>query len=243
MALAKGSFWTLSANTRAISGIAGDANGVASKATAVAANMTNSPCALSVGGDSLVVKLEDISIGDRVVTNPWITKEGAPDFFSIDTLIKLTLDCPASEIAPIQTLGENLAIGATATASSERNPKKSAQNVVAADAKEFSEGIFVKSSWGPASKDAQPWLQLQLAEPKLVSQLKLMEGRFGSGSRVQKYVIEANVSNDWKTVHSGGSIGGDCNILLASAVKSDTFRVHILKWDGYMDLNSFELYE
>lgn len=104
-------------------------------------------------------------------------------------------------------------------------------------------GIFVKSSWGLNSKDKEPWLQIQLDAPKSVSQIKLMEGKFGSASRVQQYVVEANVSGDWKTVHSGGAIGGDCNILLKSPVESDLFRLRILKWDGYMDLNSVELYE
>jgi len=161
----------------------------------------------------------------------------------VNTVIALTLDRPASEIAPIKTLADPVSIGATATASSERNPKKGPQNVVVADMTEFSEGIFVKSSWGPDSKDAQPWLQLEFSKPKAVSQLKLMEGKFGGGSRVQEYVIEAKVSNGWKTIHSGQSIGGDCNILLAAPVVSDTFRLNILKWDGHMDLNSFELYK
>ncbi len=115
--------------------------------------------------------------------------------------------------------------------------------MVAANATEFSEGVFVKNTWGPDSKDPQPWLQLVLAKPVIVSHIKLMEGKFGSGSRVQEYVLEAKVSNEWKTIHSGRSIGGDCNILLAESVVSDTFRLHVLKWDGHMDLNSFELYE
>ncbi len=161
----------------------------------------------------------------------------------VNTLIKLTLDRSASEITPIKTLGIPVSIGATATASSQRKPDKSPQNVIASDATEFSEGIFVKSSWGPNSKDREPWLQVKLSGPKSVSQIKLMEGKFGAGSRVQEYVIEAKVSKEWKTIHAGQSIGGDCNILLAEPVMSDTFRLHVLKWDGYMDLNSFELYE
>jgi len=162
---------------------------------------------------------------------------------SVNTLIKLTLDRPASEIAPIRTSSDPVSIGATATASSERNPNSGPQNVVAADATEFSEGIFVRKAWGPSSKDRQPWLQLKLGEPKSVSRLKLMEGKFGSGSRVQEYRIETMVNGAWKAVHSGETIGGDCNVLLAEPVESDTFRLVILKWDGYMGLNSFELYE
>jgi alpha-L-fucosidase len=162
---------------------------------------------------------------------------------SVDTLIKLTLERTATEIKPIKTLGIPVSLGAVATASSSRNKKKLPQNVVAADAKEFSEGIFVKSSWGPEPKDPHPWIELKLASPQTVSQLKLMEGKFGSGSRVQKYIIEAKLSNGWKTIHQGTRIGGDCNILLAKPITSDVFRLKILAWDGYMDLNSFELYE
>lgn len=173
----------------------------------------------------------------------FVIKMNPADIDPVNTVIKLTLDHSASEIAPIQTVGTPVSLGAMASASSSRNNDKGPQNVVASDAKEFSEGIFVKSSWGPNSKDAQPWLQLVLAQPAAVSQIKLMEGKFGSGSRVQEYVIEAKISNVWKPVHSGGSIGGDCNILLSEPVVSDAFRLRILKWDGYMDLNSFELYE
>ena len=115
--------------------------------------------------------------------------------------------------------------------------------MVAANATEFSEGIFVKNTWGPDSKDAQPWLQLVLEKPTAVRQIKLMEGKFGSGSRVQEYVIEAMVDDSWNAIHTGERIGGDCNILLADPAVGDTFRLHVLKWDGYMDLNSFELYE
>jgi len=172
-----------------------------------------------------------------------VIKMDSTQMDSVDTLIKLTLDRSASKLVPIKTLGDPVSIGATATASSERNPNRSAQNVVAATATEFSEGIFVKNTWGPTSKDPQPWLQLVLANPATVSQIKLMEGKFGSGSRVQEYVLEAKVSNGWETIHSGQTIGGDCNILLTEPVESDTFRLHVLKWDGYMDLNSFELYE
>ena len=43
IARAKGSFAAFSANTRAICGIAGETSGVASKAIAVAARITNSP--------------------------------------------------------------------------------------------------------------------------------------------------------------------------------------------------------
>ena len=101
----------------------------------------------------------------------------------------------------------------------------------------------MKSSWAPDSNDAQPWLQIQIPAPRAVSQIKLLEGKFGSGSKVQQYAIEAKVKGKWQTIHRGKAIGGDCNILLVEPVVSDTYRVNILKFNGRLDLNSFELYE
>jgi alpha-L-fucosidase len=162
----------------------------------------------------------------------------------IDTLIKLVLDRPASEIVPIPTLpGTPVSIGATATASSERTPENGAQNIVAANATEFSEGIHVKKPWGPASDDSRPWLQLTLENPATVSGIKLRESSFGSPSRIQEFTIEAKLSSGWKTIHTGTAIGADLNILLEQPVVSDTFRLHILKWDHYLDLDSIQLYE
>jgi alpha-L-fucosidase len=162
----------------------------------------------------------------------------------VNTVIKLTLDRPASEIKPIPTLpGDPVSIGAVATASSQRHESKGPENVVASDAKEFSEGIFIKSSWGPNSRDKQPWIQVKMPESKTVSRIKIMEGRFGSPSRVQEHCIEAMIAGEWTEIHTGDAIGGDCNIMLDQPVKSDTFRLKMIKWDGYMDLNSIELYE
>ena len=176
--------------------------------------------------------------GDKLI----ITMAPA-DISPVNTVIKLTVDKPVSEITPIRTVNDPVSLGATATASSFRGDKNGPQNVIASDTKEFSEGIVVKSSWGPASQDQEPWLEVKLAAPESVSQVKLMEGRFGNASRVQEYMIEAGISNGWKTIHTGTSIGGDCNIILSAPEVSDSFRLRILEWDGYMDLNSFELYE
>ena len=49
-------------------------------------------------------------------------------------------------------------------------------------------------------------------------------------------------ADEWITVHTGTSIRGDCNIILEKREQSDAFRLQILKWDGYMNLNSVELH-
>ncbi|VGO18609.1 alpha-L-fucosidase [Pontiella sulfatireligans] len=160
----------------------------------------------------------------------------------VNTIIALKLDRPAAEIAPIKTVGLPLTIGATATASSEKSKKNAARSVVASDLKEFSEGIMVKSAWSPDSKDKNPWIQIRLKKPQMVSQIQIREGKFGNASHVEQFVIEAKVSNDWKTIHEGSTLGGDFGLVLDEAVKSDSFRLRMVKWQGGLSINSFELF-
>ncbi|VGO18600.1 alpha-L-fucosidase [Pontiella sulfatireligans] len=167
-----------------------------------------------------------------------------PDAVSeIDTVIALKLDRPASEIAPIKTVDLPLTIGATATASSERSENHSARSFVASDLKEFSEGIMVKSAWSPARDDKAPWIQVTLAKPESVDQIQIREGKFGSPSRVEQFVIEAKVSKDWKTIHEGTSLGGDFGLVLPEPVTSDTFRIRFVRWKGAINVNSLELFK
>ena len=85
----------------------------------------------------------------------------------------------------VESVGESLTVGATASASSESGPDRPAQSLVASDLTEFSEGIFVKQTWSPDSKDEEPWVQLDLAAPAPISQIAIQEGKYGSASSVQ----------------------------------------------------------
>jgi len=160
----------------------------------------------------------------------------------VNTVIALKLDRPAAKVSPLKTIGLPLTIGATTTASSEKSTKNAARSIIASDMKEFSEGIFVKSAWSPESKDKSPWIQVKLAKPGTVSQIQIREGKFGSASKVEVFAIEARLSNDWKTIYEGSTLGGDFGLVLDEPVKSDTFRLRISKWRGSLNINSFELF-
>ncbi len=161
----------------------------------------------------------------------------------VNTVIALKLDQPAAEIAPIKTIDLPLTIGATVTASSEKSEKNAARSIVASDLKEFSEGIMVKSAWSPDPKDSSPWIQVALAKSETVSQLQIREGKFGAASKVEAFVIEAKVPNGWKTIHEGMTLGGDFGLVLGEPVTSDVFRLRISKWQGGLNINSFELFK
>ena len=94
----------------------------------------------------------------------------------------------------------------------------------------------------PERSDENPWVKVVLKEAVTVSQIKIMEGKFGSSSFVEEYVLEALVSGKWIPVHSGKEIGGDLNAILKDQVFSDTFRLRFIKWNGQIRVNSFELY-
>jgi hypothetical protein len=160
----------------------------------------------------------------------------------LDTVVVLTLDRPASEIQPIKTVGESLTIGAEAVASSELSPSKAASSVVASDATEFSEGIFVKSAWSPNRKDENPWIEVRLTEPRLVDQVLIREGKFGSVSSVEAFVLEVERNGEWKTLFEGEQLGGDFSLVLGAPVESDRFRIRFQKWNGAIHLNTFDLF-
>ncbi len=159
---------------------------------------------------------------------------------SLDTIIALTLDRLAKDIKPIVTVGQTLTIGATASASSEYD-KRPANSVVASDAKEFSEGIFVKSAWSPARDDKSPWLQVTLKKSETVEQILIREGTFGKASAIQNFNIEAMIDGKWKIIYSGKQMGGGFGLVLGVPVTSNSFRIVFKKWKGGININSFDL--
>ncbi|CAA6678658.1 MULTISPECIES: alpha-L-fucosidase [unclassified Lentimonas] len=164
------------------------------------------------------------------------------DINPVNTVIALKLDQSAANITPIPTISLPLSIGATATASSEKSAKHTANSIVAGDLKEFSEGIMVKSSWSPAPKDKAPWIQIELTESQSVSQIQIREGKFGAASRVKAFVLEAKVDGAWQAIYAGKRIGGDFGLVLSEPVTSDTFRLRIIKWQGGLNINELELF-
>jgi alpha-L-fucosidase len=179
----------------------------------------------------------------KQTTESLTIKMNAEEINPVNTVIALKLDRPASAISPIKTIDLPLTIGAIATASSEKSEKKAARSIVASDLKEFSEGIMVKSSWSPVPQDKAPWIQVDLGKPESVSQIQIREGKFGAASQVQEFVIEARVEGRWAALYSGVRIGGDFGLVLDEPVTSDAFRLRIVKWQGGLNINSFELFK
>ncbi len=165
------------------------------------------------------------------------------DIHPLDTIIALTTDRPVKEIAPVATAGQTLTIGAAATASSEYGPTRPASSVVASNATEFSEGIFVKTAWTPGKGDDQPWLQVTLNTSQTIDQILIRESRFGRTSTILDFNIEAKINDQWEVIHNGNEIGGGFGLILGTPVTSDSFRIVFRKWSGGININSFDLFD
>jgi hypothetical protein len=135
-----------------------------------------------------------------------------------------------------------LTVGAKASASSESGPDRPAESLVASDLAEFSEGIFVKQTWSPDSKDKEPWVQLDLAAPAPISQIAIQEGKYGSTGSVQAFTISLRVEGDWLTVHQGETIGGSFGLVLPETHVADTVRLAFQRWRGRVSINQINAY-
>jgi alpha-L-fucosidase len=159
-----------------------------------------------------------------------------------DTVIALDFPCPAMTLPIVDSVGDSLTVGATASASSQRDPDHSAQSLVASDLTEFSEGIFVKQTWSPEVRDEEPWVQLDLATPAPVSQIAIQEGKYGAASSVQAFTISLRVDGDFRTVYHGDIIGGSFGVALPELYVADAIRVDFQRWNGRISINQINAY-
>jgi hypothetical protein len=133
-------------------------------------------------------------------------------------------------------------IGATASASSESGPDRPARSLVAADLTEFSEGIYVKQSWSPDSKDKEPWVQLDLAAPTPIDQIAIQEGKYGSPGSVRQLTISLRADGKWLNVYEGTTIGGSFGLVLPETYTADAIRLDFHRWKGRIAINQINAY-
>lgn len=159
-----------------------------------------------------------------------------------DTIIALELDKPAMTIPVISSVGENLTIGATASASSQGSDKTPASSVIAADATEFHEGTFIRSVWAPNREDKAPWLEIAFGNAKPVSQIQIQEGRYGADSTIEGFSIRLHVNDRWEVIHAGTGIGNTFGLVLEETRLADAVRIDFTRWRGKVNINMVNVY-
>lgn len=116
--------------------------------------------------------------------------------FSPDTIIALTLDGPASDIAPIPS-GMMMPRGTTATAPNVRRNEPNYAPDKAVDDSPL-------SRWATDDGVTQTWLEIQFPKPITFDVIAIDEA---FGSRVQQFELQARAGDDWQTFYSGTTIG------------------------------------
>jgi len=159
-----------------------------------------------------------------------------------DTIIALELDAPAMDIPVIPSIGENLTIGAVASASSRASDATPASAVIASDATEFHEGTFIRSVWSPDRKDETPSLEIEFDGVKPVSQIQIQEGRYGAESSVGGFSIGLQVDDQWETVYTGNGIGNTFGLVLEKTYMASAMNIRFARGQQKINLNMVNVY-
>jgi len=112
-------------------------------------------------------------------------------------------------------------------ASSENQPKYTAESIFTNSNKVFSEGIHVKGWWQPEKGDKNPYIQVELKKAQQISTIYLSEQI--RNYTVEKFKIETqDKSGKWTLVYQGTNIGNGFRIKLADEPVK-TIKLTILK--------------
>jgi len=116
----------------------------------------------------------------------------------IDTIIKLELDGPAEEIAPVSLPSASLVYRKKVTASnvyqnnSQHGPDKAVDDDLA-------------TRWATDYGIKQAWLEVDMGKPVTFNQIKINEAY----DRVRKFELQCKDEGQWKTIIEGTKIGSD----------------------------------
>ncbi|MBN1342785.1 MAG: alpha-L-fucosidase [Phycisphaerae bacterium] len=114
---------------------------------------------------------------------------------AIDTIVKLGLDGPAGDIAPIADRSGSVAVGKSITASSVW-PSPGYEPIRAID-------DDPSTRWGAGQGARSGWLEVDLGEPITIDRVEISEAY----DRVRRFVLEIKDGDTWRTCVKGTKIG------------------------------------
>jgi alpha-L-fucosidase len=152
-------------------------------ATIRSANVLNGPAIKTSTGDG--------SLSFVVPDNSWD---------EIDTIIELTLDGNAMDIAPLKPSTQSGIPGAKASASViyQNDPQFSAEMVLDGDP---------ETRWATPEGTKQSWLQIDFDNATTFSGIHIEEAFAGHSSRVKKFELQKKEGSSWTTFHNGDALG------------------------------------
>ncbi len=142
------------------------------------------------------------------------------------TIVKLTLDKPLPDTSAIPTIGAPVTLKATATSSSDKSEKFSAQSMQTGSATNFSEGITIKAAWIPGKDDNSPWIQLTFDQPETFQMINIAAGKWGKAfKKGLSYQVSALIGDTWKPIHKGTQLLVTNGIVLPTPITAKAIKV------------------
>lgn len=138
----------------------------------------------------------------------------------IDTIVELTLEGNAMDIAPIKPATQNNIPGAKATASVtyQNDPQYVPSMVLDGD---------IESRWATPEGTRQSWLQIDFAKETTFNGIQIEEALAGHSSRVKKFELQKKSGEVWTPFHSGAALGAHFKVSF-DPVTTTAIRLNIL---------------
>jgi alpha-L-fucosidase len=139
----------------------------------------------------------------------------------IDTIIELTLDGSAMDLAPIASASPGLVtpdMKATASVVFEKDSQYAAAKAIDGDP---------ETRWATPSGTRECWLELDLLKPQTIGRIEIDEEFAAPKSRVKRFEIQAKTGDTWATIHTGTALGPHFNATPAT-LTTQHLRLRIL---------------
>jgi alpha-L-fucosidase len=149
----------------------------------------------------------------------------------VDTIIKLQLDGPASEIAPIGMRSSSLAYGKKAKASNIFQNSAGYRPAKAVD-------DDPASRWATDAGTRQAWLEVDLGKSTTFNNVVIKE----EFDRVQQYELQCKDGGQWWTIADGKKIGRKLKLEFSPPVTARHVRLNILKATDGPTISELQLF-
>jgi alpha-L-fucosidase len=148
----------------------------------------------------------------------------------LDTIIKLQLDGPAAEIAPVGLPSASLTSGKKARASNvfQNNPSYGADKAVDDDP---------STRWATDSGTKQAWLEVDLGRPMTLDRVQISEAY----DRVSRFELQRKDGDRWQTFARGSRIG-DEYVQRFSPITAQIVRLNIIEATEGPTIWEFQLF-
>jgi alpha-L-fucosidase len=144
-----------------------------------------------LNGPVIKTTTADGSLSFEIPANSWD---------EIDTIVELTIDGDAMDIAPLKP----------ATRSSIPGAKASASVIYQEDARYDADMVLdgdPETRWATPEGTKQSWLQIDFAQETTFNGINIEEACAGHSSRVKKFELQKKDGSAWSTFHKGNALG------------------------------------